>query len=220
MTAPPSAPQQRTAEFWIEHLKMVPHPEGGYYTEVARSVHKVDNKESNSRFAYTTIYFLCTSESPSHLHRLCSDETWLFHAGDPLQVHVILMDSHNDRVAVPPRAALLEESGRVDPGPQYQVYQRFRIGSRVEKGELLQYTVPGGADEQAGYSLVSCIVSPGFDFDDFEVVAQAQLMELCPRHEAVIKQKAYETIPDQERIRTHRRIDNTRLKIARRATET
>ncbi|KAG5467218.1 hypothetical protein CUR178_00859 [Leishmania enriettii] len=231
MTAPPSAPQQRTAEFWIEHLKMVPHPEGGYYTEVARSVHKVDNEESNSRFAYTTIYFLCTPESPSHLHRLCSDETWLFHAGDPLQVHVILKGSHDDRVAVPPRAALLEESSRVDAGPQYQVYQRIRIGSRVEKGELLQYTVPGGAifgssvdsggaDGEAGYSLVSCIVSPGFDFDDFEVFTQAQLMELCPQHEVVIKQMAYETIPDQERIRTRRRIDNTRLELARRATET
>ncbi|KAG5466686.1 hypothetical protein LSCM1_00856 [Leishmania martiniquensis] len=221
MAAPASTQQQRTAEFWIRHLKLVPHPEGGYYAEVAHSAHKVKNEEGSSRCAYTTIYFLCTPESPSHLHRLCSDETWLHHAGDPLQVHVILKDAHDeDCITVPPRASLPEERDSADARPQYEVYHRVLIGACVERGEVLQYTVPAGAifgcsvddaDGRAGYSLVSCIVSPGFDFRDFEVFTQAQLMELCPQHEAVIRQMSYKTIPGHELLLACRPIVSRRI---------
>ncbi|CAG9582454.1 putative zinc finger protein family member [Leishmania major strain Friedlin] len=214
MTSPALAPPQNTAEFWIKRLQLVPHPEGGYYSEVVRSAHKVDNEEGNRRHAYTTIYFLCTPESPSHLHRLCSDETWMYHAGDPLQLHVILKDPQDeDRIAAQPPAAPQAETDTADARPKYQVYRRVLVGARVERGELLQYTVPGGAifgssvaadgaDGQAGYSLVSCIVSPGFDYRDFEIFTQAQLMELYPQHEAVIKQMAYETLPNHARLQT------------------
>lgn len=204
-----SQPPQYSAKFWIDHLQLEAHPEGGYYREIVHSVHHVPNEVNNRRLAYTTIYFLLTPESPSHLHRLCSDETWLYHAGDPLQVHVILRDPQDEnRIAVPPRAAPLtpEERSLQNPASQYAVYRCVAVGGRVDRGELLQYTVPdgaifgssvksGGADGQAGYSLVSCIVSPGFDYRDFELFTQADLMKVCPQHEAVIKQMAYEVIP-------------------------
>lgn len=207
MSAP--VPSQRGADFWIEHLQLAPHPEGGYYREMVHSVHKVSNEAGSHRLAYTTIYFLLTPESPSHLHRLCSDETWCYHAGDPLQVHVLLKDAQDeDRIAVPPRAppATAAEPAADTPAA-YQVYRCVAVGPRVDQGEQLQYTVPGGAifgssvnadgaAGQLGYSLVSCIVSPGFDFRDFELFTQAQLMELCPQHEAVIKHMAYEVIPN------------------------
>ncbi|KPI82828.1 putative zinc finger protein family member [Leptomonas seymouri] len=209
MSAPSNAPvqSQRTAEFWIQHLGLVPHPEGGYYREIVRSIHEVGNEAGSRRLAYTGIYFLLTPGSPSHLHRLCSDETWLYHAGDPLQVHVLLKDPQDeDRIAVPPRAPPKEREAASDDTPPYQVYRCVAVGPRVDHGEVLQYTVPGGAIfgssvnadgvmGQVGYSLVSCIVSPGFDFADFELFTQTQLMELCPQHEAVIKQMAYEVIP-------------------------
>ncbi|KAK7194648.1 zinc finger protein family member [Novymonas esmeraldas] len=200
--------QQRTADFWIEHLQLQPHAEGGYYREMARSAHLVDNKVGDRRLAYSTIYFLFTTSSPSHLHRLGSDETWLYHAGDPLQLHIILRDAYDeDRIAASPRAAALAPTdGSAAAADLYQVYRPAFLGVRVERGEQLQYTVPGGAifgssvnpdsvDEQAGYSLVSCVVSPGFDYRDFELFTQAQLMGLCPQHEAVIREMAYETIP-------------------------
>ncbi|KAL7710574.1 zinc finger protein family member [Lotmaria passim] len=194
-----------TAEFWIQNLQLIPHPEGGYYRELVHSIHTVDNEVGSRRAAYTTIYFLLTPESPSHLHRLCSDETWLYHAGDPLQVHVILKDpSDEQRIAVPP---LVSKRTEATSAAAYQVYRRVAVGPRVDQGEVLQYTVPGGAIfgssvnpdgtmGQHGYSLVSCVVSPGFDFADFELFTQAQLMELCPQHKAVIKQMAYEDIPN------------------------
>jgi uncharacterized protein len=208
-------PMQHDANFWIQHLQLIPHPEGGYYREIAHSIHKVDNEVGNRRLAYTTIYFLLTPASPSHLHRLCSDETWLFHAGDPLQVHVLLRDPQDEaRIAAAPTRDDVVGAAAVDAASAtsssttapYQVYRRVAVGPRVDHGEVLQYTVPGGAIfgssvnadglmGQQGYSLVSCIVSPGFDFADFELFTQAQLMELCPQHEAVIKQMAYEVIP-------------------------
>ncbi|AIO01720.1 hypothetical protein LPMP_340950 [Leishmania panamensis] len=208
MTDPATAPPQYTREFWIQHLQLAPHPEGGYYVEVTHSAHKVDNEAGNRRLAYTTIYFLCTTESPSHLHRLCSDETFIHHAGDPLQLHVILRDPQDEnRIAVHPRAEPLAETDGADARPPYQIYRRVLLGARIERGEVLQYTVPAGAifgcsvdtdspDGKMGYSLVSCIVSPGFDFRDFELFTKAQLMELCPQHEAVIKEMALETIPN------------------------
>lgn len=207
MTAP--APPQHSAEFWIQNLQLIPHPEGGYYREIVHSTHRVDNEVGNRRLAYTTIYFLLTPESPSHLHRLCSDETWLYHAGDPLQVHVLLQDAQDeDRIAVPPRApAKTDAKDAAAAAAAYQVYRCVAVGPRVDQGEVLQYTVPGGAIfgssvnaegamGQQGYSLVSCVVSPGFDFADFELFTQAQLMALCPQHEAVIRQMAYEVIPN------------------------
>lgn len=206
MSAPAAThlPPQSCAEFWITHLQLEAHPEGGYFREMVHSVHKVDNEAGSQRLAYTTIYFLLTPESPSHLHRLCSDETWCYHAGDPLQVHVVLKDALDEaRIAVPPSTT---ESSPADATP-YQVYRCVAVGPRVDQGELLQYTVPGGAifgssvnadgaAGQQGYSLVSCIVSPGFDYTDFELFTQAQLMEMCPQHEALIKKMAYETIPN------------------------
>ncbi|KPA85986.1 putative zinc finger protein family member [Leptomonas pyrrhocoris] len=204
-SAPPPPPH--TAEFWINNLQLAPHPEGGYYREVVHSLHEVDNEVGARRLAYTSIYFLLTPESPSHLHRLCSDETWFHHVGDPLQVHVLLKDPQDeDRIAVPPRAPPKgSEVAAADARP-YQAYRRVLMGPCVDRGEVLQYTVPGGAIfgtsvnaagamAQAGYSLVSCVVSPGFDYADFELLTQAQLMELCPQHEAVIRQMAYEAIP-------------------------
>lgn len=212
MTSTEAVPPPNTAEFWIKHLQLIPHPEGGYFSEVVRSAHQVDNEEGNRRHAYTSIYFLCTPESPSHLHRLCSDETWMYHAGDPLELHFILKDSQDEyRIAAQPPAAPQAETDGADARPPYQVYRRVLVGARIERGELLQYTVPGGAifgssvatdgaDAQAGYSLLSCIVSPGFDYRDLEIFTQAQLMELCPQHEAVIKQMAYETLSNNARL--------------------
>jgi hypothetical protein len=49
--------------------------------------------------------------------------------------------------------------------------------------------------EKDTYSLVGCMVSPGFDFQDFELFTQAELLEKYPQHEAIIKKLAYEEIP-------------------------
>lgn len=260
--AAPAELSSRSAEYWIQTLKLLPHPEGGYYREVAHSNFVVQNEAGRHRLAYTTIYFLLTPENPSHLHRLSSDETWLYHAGDPLQVHCLYKNENDDaKITIPDDRAIsycgatgsrccnagdaaqpsiapatpMDDPERLqlhthftpaysrlaDPTadgaepkmataarPEYQQYRCIAVGPRVDRGEVLQYTVPGEAifgssvarlpsddGDAFGFSLVSCIVSPGFDFRDFELFTQADLLALCPQHEAIIRQMAYEKLP-------------------------
>ena len=37
-----------------------------------------------------------------------------------------------------------------------------------------------------GYGLCGCSVSPGFDFEDFEMAERYQLIELYPQHKEII----------------------------------
>lgn len=101
------------------------------------------------RPAATLIYFLLPAGESSAWHRVASDETWLAHTGT-----VVL------------------ELGGSGPAPGVDV-TAVAVGSDMAGGESAQAlvpagtwqrTVPGGAD-----ALVSCLVSPGFDFDDFEL---------------------------------------------------
>ena len=147
----------------IKKLDMLPHPEGGYYKETYRSNELCLNGERNLK---TVIYFLLSSEDVSHFHRIKSDEIWYFHAGSPLIVHSI------------------DEVGN---------YIQQKIGANLSNEELPQYLVPKNTIfgstvlEEKNYSLVSCSVSPGFDFEDFELFKQHDLIEKYPEHIEIIK---------------------------------
>jgi predicted cupin superfamily sugar epimerase len=166
---------QKSEQYWVDHLELAPHPEGGFFKSVSQPAERYQIKEGHERPLYTSIYFLLNQESPSHFHRLKSDEVWYFHAGDPLTVHMLYPD------------------GR---------YVHIKLGQTLENKELLQFTVPKGVifgssvDDHGSYSLVSCMVSPGFDYEDFELFTQAELLKDYPQHESVIKKLAFENLPD------------------------
>jgi uncharacterized protein len=82
------------AQYWIDHLELSPHPEGGFY----RATYKADLTIAGSalpstfggnRAASTAIYFLLEGEDFSAFHRIAADEVWHFYAGNSLVVHVI-----------------------------------------------------------------------------------------------------------------------------------
>lgn len=77
----------KTAHDWIESLRLVKHPEGGYYRETYRSVATI-----GERAVSTAIYFLLPAGEVSALHRIKSDELWHFYAGNPLTIHIIASD--------------------------------------------------------------------------------------------------------------------------------
>ena len=54
------SPDKDTAEYWIEKLKLYPHPglETGYLNEVFRDEHKVLSTQGKERNVSTNIYFL------------------------------------------------------------------------------------------------------------------------------------------------------------------
>jgi hypothetical protein len=84
----------KKVDYWVNHLDLLPHPEGGFYKEMYRSEATVtaDTMEKGLegvRSLATGIYFLITEGNFSAFHRIKSDEMWHFYYGDPLIVHVI-----------------------------------------------------------------------------------------------------------------------------------
>jgi len=74
-----------SAEYWIEKLQLIEHPEGGYYKETYRSDHTISNdlgaKYSGERSFSTAIYYLLKSDQISTFHKLQSDEIMHFYYG-------------------------------------------------------------------------------------------------------------------------------------------
>lgn len=150
----------RIAEL-VEKLNLLPHPEGGYYSETYRSSETIIGK---SRQLMTSIYFLLTSENVSNFHRIKSDEIWFFHEGSSLIVHTLSEEGHKEN-----RVGLSILNGEQ---PQFLVEKDTIFGSTVS--------------EENSYSLVSCVVSPGFDFQDFELFTRDQLLKDFPTQESII----------------------------------
>jgi uncharacterized protein len=129
------------ADGLIGTLGLQPHPEGGWYAETWRA--PVDD---GYRVASTGIYFLLQKGERSHWHRVDADELWLFHDGDPLRLSTSVGD------------------GRVE----HRV-----LGRNIEAGQLPQLVVPTrqwqAAEPLGAWTLVSCVVAPGFQFDGFEL---------------------------------------------------
>lgn len=155
---------------YIARLGLEPHPEGGWFKETYHSDDRYFALESHGqRYRYTSILFLLAAGNPSHFHRLNHDELWFYHDGDAVTIHNI------------------DAQG---------TYQTVRLGLDLANGEVPQYRVPAGtifASEvttPAGFGLVSCVVAPGFHFDDFELLPQARLLKKYPDLAAVIKRLA------------------------------
>ncbi|OTN89463.1 hypothetical protein A5819_001955 [Enterococcus sp. 7E2_DIV0204] len=161
--------------YWISQLKLDPHPEGGYFKQVLHSEDSLQVSADKTRPYYTSIYFLLTQENPSHFHRLLSDEVWYYHSGSALSVHLL------------------------HPDGQYEI---IRLGTDLENGEVLQAVVPknvifgSSVEEHSEFALVSCMVSPGFDYQDFELFTKKQLLPLYPAHKKIINQLAYDQLPE------------------------
>lgn len=165
---------------WVTKLELKPHPEGGFYKSTFVSDEQISDNELSVNFEgerklYTSIYFLLPSEEVSHFHRLKSDELWYFHAGSPLTIHVI------------------DKNGE---------YRELKLGLNLEKGEEPQILVKKNSIfgsslmEKDTFSLVGCMVSPGFEFRDFELFTQDELIEKYPQHQDIIVKLAYKRLPE------------------------
>ncbi len=151
----------KEAQFFLDQLDLLPHPEGGFYKETYRSLGR-----TGDRNLMTAIYFLITSNNISRFHRIKSDEIWYYHAGSALSVHTLTKENGHKIHKV----GLNVEQGE---SPQLLVPADTIFGSSL--------------DEPNSFSLVSCTVAPGFDFADFELFTTDELLPLFPEHEAVIR---------------------------------
>jgi len=128
-----------TADDIINHLNLQPHPEGGWYRQTWQAT-------NTGRATGTCIYFLLRAGESSHWHRVDATEIWLYHAGAPLILSL----------------------SATDQGPASD----HILGPDLAKGAP-QIIVPENhwqsARSAGDYTLVSCTVSPGFQFNGFSL---------------------------------------------------
>ena len=144
-----------------ELMGLEAHPEGGWYARTWTAAPTLTPPGyPDARPSATAIHYVLGAGESSAWHRVRSDELWLFHRG----------------------AALSLSLGGDGPAPS-DTPTDVVLGGRVESGELPQVLVPARHWQRArplprpedadgpdgGAVLVSCVVSPGFDFADFEL---------------------------------------------------
>ena len=132
-------------------LDLRPHPEGGWFRESWVSSERVSLPDGRERATATLILFLLPAGESSAWHRVASDEVWLAHTG----------------------SVALELGGSGEHPALDGTVSSVVLGLDLEAGQLAQAVVPGGVWQRTVPgrvdALVSCLVSPGFDFADFEL---------------------------------------------------
>jgi predicted cupin superfamily sugar epimerase len=142
MSVTPDLPR---AQALLRELRLQPHPEGGWYAEVFRSVQPVETGDGRAgRVALTTIDFLLERGQASAWHRVRSDEIWHLLEGEGLVLWLL-----------PPDLSRVE---------------RVALGA-VADGRRPRHVVPAdwwqAAEPQGHFAYVGATVGPGFDFADF-----------------------------------------------------
>jgi len=156
----------------IQQYNLQPHPEGGWYKQTYKSNDQITADALPKRFGAnrafsTAIYFLLEQGNYSAFHRIKSDECWHFYAGDPLLIYIIELNGELKIIS---------------------------LGNDFEKGEAFQYVVPSNCwfasrpAPKSEYCFVGCTVSPGFEFDDFELANSNELSAMYPQHKEIIKE--------------------------------
>lgn len=124
----------------IRLLNLAPHPEGGHYGETYRAAGR-----EGARAPLTAIYYLLQADEVSAWHKVDADEAWLWHAGGPLSL-------------------------TLSP-PDGKGAASFTLGPDLRAGQRPQAIVPAGhwqtAETLGAWTLVSCLVAPGFEFSGF-----------------------------------------------------
>jgi predicted cupin superfamily sugar epimerase len=96
----------------------------------------------------TLIYYLLVGTQYSAIHRVKSDEIWHFYLGSPVTIHII-----NDEHISP----------------------RVQLGNNLENDDNIHYVVTKDTwfcaeiNDKTSFALMGCTVSPGFDYEDFEL---------------------------------------------------
>ena len=131
-----------SAEQIIDRFSLEPHPEGGWFRRTYESKEVLESPHG-FRPAGTSILYMLKKGEVSCLHSLDADETWYFHQGAPLRVHLFSQDD----------------------------YHSILLGNISDHSDsLAQYTIPAETifgvtpyeHSKEPFSLVSCSVCPGF----------------------------------------------------------
>lgn len=138
-------------EQWAAELGLTPLAgEGGFFLATWRATRTVAPAGfPGERVLASAIYFLLAAGQQSAWHQLRSDELWFWHRGEPVTLRF--------------------GGDGAQPGPVTEVV----LGPDLESGQRPQVHIPAGqwqSTERVGAdTLMSCVVSPGFDYADFRL---------------------------------------------------
>jgi len=158
----------------IAHYQMQRVPqEGPWFSLTYESTDMLDGADLPERYAGrshlagSAIILVETPADFSAMHRLRTDEVWHFYGGSPIDMLLLYPDG----------------TGR-----------RITLGGDVFSGQLPQFTVPHGVwqgstprnRDAKAYSLTGDQLSPGFDYEDFEMGYRDALQRQYPAFAADI----------------------------------
>ena len=180
----------------VRRWRLEPHPEGGFYRETYRSGLRTGPPGwPGERALATAILYLLPAGVRSAWHRVRGDELWLWQGGAPMALFI----QNEARQVGDEARQVGDEARQVGDEARYMGDEARQVGPDPAAGQELQVLVPAGAwqsatpaaiagtattgtatpaDTTAGaagpggaepWSLVACLVAPGFDFADFEL---------------------------------------------------
>ena len=153
----------------IRDLGLAPHPEGGWYREIHRSPGRLQ-LERGPRSALTVIDYVVEVGGYSAFHRVSSEEVWSWCAGAPLELFLLGPKGRRERFLLGPERAAGQHPLVVVPAGFWQAARPL-----------------AGSPSHADYTWCSCVVAPGFDFEDFELAERETLLAQYPEHKEWIE---------------------------------
>ena len=136
------------AEIIRDKYKMEKHIEGGAFSVVYTAPYKLNERPSAG-----SIYFLLEGQEFSCMHELDCDELWFYHEGCGLKITVLTAEGKNE----------------------------ILLGNDILNGEQHMAIIPKGCVFAAnnlkkdGYTLVSCVTTPGFEYAGFRMIHQQEM---------------------------------------------
>jgi len=155
----------------VAQLDLTPlEPEGGFFKQTYFRPSPQEPAGSQRRPEATAILYMVTGSNFSAWHRVPHDEVFHFYSG--LSAELIMIDKAGNLKSI-------------------------TLGANVASGEVPQFTVPAGTWQALrihrpksadSWSLMGTTMSPGFDFEEFELADRNALTQEFPDHEQIIKE--------------------------------
>lgn len=168
----------KTANYWIEKLQLKKHPTAGYFIESYRASWNIitPDHEGGVRSAKTIAYYLLESKEIGYWRRIKSDEIFHFYAGNDLLIHILNIKGE----------LTVMKLGNTEQQQDAQL----QIIIPANTWFALEVSVPDA------YSLVACAVTPGFEYQDYEVPDKSVLLRAFPQHKKIIDRLGLSKIPE------------------------
>lgn len=149
----------------IQQLQLQSHPEGGFFCRIYQSDQLTSvNYAQSPRHFTTAIHYLLQGEQFSCWHKIQSDELWF-------------LSTHNSHVVI--HEIVNDEIHTIQLTPTSPFYT-------VKAGRWFAAELLSKSDEC--FALCHCVVTPGFDFEDFRIATKDDLAKVKTPSSRLLKQ--------------------------------